>query len=279
MKLHYLTMLRPAQWLKNLMLFFPLFLSGHMLSPGIVERGLLLFVSFCLVSSAGYICNDLLDRKRDAVHPKKRLRAIPSGVIGVRSASLYAALLLISGLMLAGMFTPTILLLSAYAVVSLMYSLALKSMPLVDLFCIAAGFLIRLQAGGDMFAIPISPWLFLTVFLLAIFLSTGKRLSESHSLGSSAPTHRVSLARYPAGFLVGTMYMTGSAVLVTYAMYVILKPRLIFTVPLCLFGLLRYILRVSSGENGDPTESLLKDKVLFVVSSLWLVMVIWSIYR
>jgi len=280
MKPHHLTMLRPAQWLKNLMLFFPPLLSGQMLSNGIVERGLLLFVSFCLVSSAGYIFNDLLDRKRDAIHPKKRLRAIASGAVSARSASLYAAVLLISGLLLAGRFTPAILLLLlGYVVVSLLYSLTLKSMPLVDLFCIAAGFLIRLQAGGELFAIPISPWLFLTVFLLAIFLSTGKRLSESHSLGNSACEHRASLARYPSGFLAGTMYMTGSAVLVTYAMYVILKPRLIFTVPLCLFGLLRYILRVSSGENGDPTESLLKDWVLFVVSSVWLVMVIWSIYR
>lgn len=280
MKPNYLTMLRPAQWLKNLMLFFPPFLSGQMMSPGIVERGMLLFVSFCLVSSSGYIFNDLQDRKRDSIHPQKRLRAIASGAISAKSASICAALLLISGMLVAGMFSRTILLLLlGYAVVSLMYSLALKSMPLVDLFCIASGFLIRLQAGGEMFAIPISPWLFLTVFLLAIFLSTGKRLSETHSLGNSASEHRLSLARYPSGFLAGTMYMTGSAVLVTYAMYVILKPRLIFTVPLCLFGLLRYILRIRSGENGDPTESLLKDWVLFVVSSVWLAMVIWSIYR
>jgi 4-hydroxybenzoate polyprenyltransferase len=280
MKTHYLTMLRPAQWLKNLMLFFPTFLSGQMLLPGVVNRGSLLFIAFCLVSSAGYVFNDLLDRKRDLIHPQKRLRAIPSGTISVRGASVYAASLLVSGLLLAGLFSPTVLLLLlGYAVNSLLYSLALKSMPLVDLFCISAGFLIRLQAGGEMFHIPISPWLFLTVFLLAIFLSTGKRLSESHSLGNCAGEHRVSLARYPSGFLAGTMYMTGSAVLVTYAMYAILKPRLIFTVPLCLFGLLRYILRVSSGENGDPTESLLKDGILFAVSSVWLMMVIWSIYR
>lgn len=276
----YLIMLRPAQWLKNLMLLFPPFLSGQILQPGTLERGLPLFVAFCLVSSAGYIFNDLLDRKRDIIHPKKRLRAISSGAVSVRSASLCAALLLVSGLLLAGRFSPTVLmLLAGYSVNSLLYSLALKSMPLVDLFSISAGFLIRLQAGGEMFGVPISPWLFLTVFLLAVFLSTGKRLSESHSLGDDAGDHRASLASYPPGFLAGTMYMTGSAVLVTYAMYVILKPNLVFTVPLCLFGLLRYILRVSSGQSGDPTESLLKDWILFAVSLVWLLMVIWSIYR
>jgi len=276
----YLTMLRPTQWLKNLMLFFPPFLSGHMLAPGLPGRGLPLFAAFCLASSAGYILNDLMDRERDAFHPKKRLRPIPSGAVPVRNASILAALLLCSGLLIGLTFPPAVLqLLGAYVLVSLLYSLALKSVPLVDLFCISAGFLIRLQAGGEMFEIPISPWLFLTVFLLAIFLSIGKRLSETRSLGDNAIDHRSSLARYPAGFLPGTMYMTGSAVLVTYAMYVVLKPQLIFTVPLCLFGLLRYILRVSSGQNGDPTESLLKDWTLLLVSSVWLFMVIWSIYR
>lgn len=280
MRPHYLIMLRPAQWLKNLMLFFPLFLSGQLLSPDLAKRGVLLFCSFCLVSSAGYLFNDLLDRERDALHPKKCKRPIPSGQVSVRGAAFYAALLLFAGGGLAlKLPTGVLLLLLAYVAVSLSYSLLLKSMMLVDLFSISAGFLIRLRAGGEAFAIPISPWLFLSVFLLAIFLSTGKRLSESKTLGNTAVEHRTSLAGYPPGFLAGTMYMTGSAVLVTYTMYVILRPSLIYTVPLCLFGMLRYILRVSTGGNGDPTDSLLKDWVLFAVSLAWVVMVIWSIYR
>ena len=112
-----------------------------------------------------------------------------------------------------------------------------------------------------------------------MFLSTGKRLSELRLLGETAGEHRSSLTRYPEGFLAGTLYMTGCSVLVTYAMYALHKPRLIYTVPLCLFGLLRYILRVSSGKGGDPTESLLEDPGLLVVSLLWVVMVVWSIYR
>lgn len=280
MSVHYLTMLRPTQWLKNLMLFFPPFLAGQMLQPGIAGSGLLPFCAFCLVSSAGYVFNDLLDRERDMLHPQKCLRALPSGAVSTKGASFYAALLLVSGLTLAGLVSGRILpLLLGYAFISFLYSLVLKNIPVVDLFSISAGFLIRLQAGGELFHIPISPWLFLTVFLLAIFLSTGKRLSESQSMGDCASEHRVSLARYPPGFLAGTMYMTGSAVLVTYAMYALNKPKLIYTVPLCLFGLLRYMLRVSSGINGDPTESLLKDGILFLVSLVWLLMVVWSIYQ
>ncbi len=278
----YLTMMRPSQWLKNLMLLFPPFLAGRALLPGILTRGLPVFCALCLVSSAGYIFNDLLDRTRDLHHPQKCLRALPSGAVSVRGAALFSALLLVSGLSLASLASfHVMLLLLGYAAVSLSYSLALKNMPVVDLFCISAGFLIRLQAGGDLFQVPISAWLFVTVFLLAMFLSTGKRLSESRALGDVAGDHRISLARYPEGFLAGSLYMTGCSVLVTYTMYALNalnKPRLIFSVPLCLFGLLRYMLRVSSGKSGDPTESLLKDRVLFVVGLLWIAMVVWSLY-
>lgn len=275
----YFKMLRPAQWLKNLMLFFPPFLAGQMLLPGIVNKGMIPFCAFCMVSSAGYIFNDLLDRDRDIHHPQKRLRALPAGAVAVRSASMLSAFLFFSGFVLAAFNSPRFfLLLLGYAFISVLYSLILKNMPVIDLFCISAGFLIRLQAGGELFQVSISPWLFLTVFLLAVFLSTGKRLSESRSLGDMAGEHRVSLVHYPHGFLDGTMYMTGGAVMVTYAMYTLNKQMLIYSVPLCFFGLLRYMFRVSSGQSGDPTESLLKDKLLFAVGVLWVLMVVWSLY-
>lgn len=275
----YLTLLRPTQWLKNLMMFFPPFLAGQILLPGLVSIGVAPFVAFCLVSSAGYILNDILDRDRDVHHPQKRLRPIPSGAVSLSGAIILSALLLISSLVLAGFSSSRFLLLIAsYAAITTSYSLLLKSLPVVDIFCISAGFLIRLQAGGELYHVPISPWLFLTVFLLAVFLSTGKRVSESRSLGNMAGEHRKSLALYPPGFLDGIMYMTGGAVLVTYAMYALNRQTLIYSVPLCLFGLLRYILRVSSGQGGDPTESLLKDRLLFVVGVLWVLMVVWSIY-
>lgn len=275
----YISILRPTQWLKNLMLYFPPFLAGHAFYPGIFTHGLIPFSSFCLVSSAGYILNDLTDRKRDLLHPQKSMRPLPSGKISVPAAWFYALLLLMVASVLAWSTSVTFFaFLAGYVAISCCYSLYFKNIPVIDLFCIAAGFLIRLQAGGELFQIPISPWLFLTVFLLAFFLSAGKRFSELQTLGAGAGEHRSSLSGYPPGFLNGTMYITASAALVTYAVYVIQKPRLINTVPLCLLGLLRYILRVSSGKSGDPTESLLKDGQLFVVSLLWVVIVCWSIY-
>jgi 4-hydroxybenzoate polyprenyltransferase len=275
----YIEELRPAQWLKNLLLFFPPFLGGEILRPGIVQKGIIPFASFCLVSSSAYVLNDILDREHDRNHPRKKNRPIPSGMVSLPMAGALYLVLLAGALFLAMRLSMGFLyILLAYLFVSALFSFFLKKHPIVDLFCISAGFLLRLQAGGTAFGIVISEWLFLSVFLLSLFLSTGKRLYEKNALGDNAGNHRESLRLYPPGFLDGTMYMTGAAVLVTYTMYVISRHTLIYTVPLCCFGLLRYIFRVKSGLGGDPTESLLKDGTLFVVGILWAVMVGWVVY-
>ncbi|MBJ6724081.1 decaprenyl-phosphate phosphoribosyltransferase [Geomesophilobacter sediminis] len=272
-------LLRPTQWLKNLMLFFPPFLGGAILNPGIAQKGALPFLSFCLASSSTYVVNDLLDRHNDARHDKKRHRPIPSGAVSVPQAWWIAAVSLAASLFLAAFVSPVFLLLTlSYLAVSSAYSLRLKELALIDLFCIAAGFLLRLQAGGEAFGIVVSEWLFLSVFLLAMFLATGKRLSEKILLGGTAGEHRKALLDYPEGYLEGVMYLCGGSVLVTYTMYVISRHMFVYTVPLCCFGLLRYILRVKHGGGGDPTESLLKDRPLFVVGLLWAVMIGYSLY-
>jgi 4-hydroxybenzoate polyprenyltransferase len=173
-----------------------------------------------------------------------------------------------------------LLLLIAYFLVSLAYSAWLKDIVLVDIFCISVGFMLRLQAGGVAFNVAISEWLFLSVFLLAVFLSAGKRLAEKQHLGDTAQHHRKALTAYPKGFLEGAMYMTGGSVLVTYTMYTLSRhsPLLLYSVPLCCFGLLRYMLRVQSGRGGDPTESLTRDVPLLMVGAAWVGLVGWGIY-
>lgn len=273
--------LRIHQWLKNLILFFPPFLGGTFFSDCLVPQALLPFISFCTASSATYILNDLFDKKNDQHHPDKCRRPIASGQVSATSASLYFAVLLICSLLIARNISSLFLLmLTAYILVSLTYSMKFKEIVLVDIFCVSAGFLIRLQAGGAAFHVSISEWLFLSVFLLSVFLSTGKRLGEKQLLGDSARDHRKALVAYPKGFLEGTMYMTGGSVLVTYTMYVISRHSslLLYSVPLCCFGLLRYMLRVQSGKGGDPTESLMRDVPLLVVGVVWICLVGWGIY-
>jgi len=272
---------RVRQWLKNLMLFFPPFLGGTLFARALDLQTLLPFVAFCLVSSATYILNDILDRKNDSHHPDKCFRPIASGKISVASALVCAAILFACSVVLSWDISGTfIVLMLAYFTVSLSYSALLKDIVLVDIFCISACFLLRLHAGGAAFNVVVSEWLFLSVFLLSVFLSTGKRLAEKQRLGVTALKHRKALAAYPAGFLEGIMYMTAGSVLVTYTMYVISRhsPLLLYSVPLCCFGLLRYILRVQSGKGGDPTESLVRDVPLLIVGMVWVVLVGWGIY-
>jgi 4-hydroxybenzoate polyprenyltransferase len=272
-------LLRPHQWLKNLILFFPPFLGGVLLQPGMLQKGALPFLSFCLASSFTYILNDILDRDRDRLHPHKRQRAIASGVITVPVALGISVLLLVPALALA--WSVSLLFfeyLALYLLVSAAYSHFLKDQPVFDIFCIASGFVLRLLAGGEAFGVVVSDWLFLSVLLLALFLSAGKRLGEQQLLGEEAGEHRQSLGRYPPGTLEAMMLISGAAVLVTYTLYVIAKHKLVYTVPLCCFGLFRYLLVVKAGGSGDPTLSLLKDPVLFVVGLVWALMVGVGVY-
>ena len=272
-------LLRTHQWLKNLMLFFPPFLGGALLTQGVVIKGAIPFVAFSLASSAGYLINDLMDRETDLNHPRKSSRPLASGKVSVTTAKILAVMLTVSAVVIGIFVSKTFLMLVlAYLAVSIAYSCCLKNIPVVDLFCIATGFLFRLMAGGAVFGIRVSEWLFLSVLLLSLFLSAGKRLSEKQLLADTAGGHRKVLAHYPEGFLEGVLFMTGSAVLVTYTMYTLSHRTLLYTVPLCCFGLLRYILRVKAGLSGDPTESLLRDPWLLVVGAGWSVMVGWGIY-
>jgi len=274
-------LLRAHQWLKNLMLFFPPFLGGTFFSVCLAPLALLPFIAFCMASSATYIVNDLFDRENDRHHPDKCSRPIASGHVSTPIALVLVTVLLLCSVIIAWNISYIFLtLLSAYALVSLSYSIKLKEIALVDIFCISAGFLLRLHAGGAAFSVTISEWLFLSVFLLAVFLSIGKRLAEKQRLGDTAHHHRKALVSYPKGFLEGAMHMTGASVLVTYAMYVISRhsPLLLYSVPLCCFGLLRYILRVQSGKGGDPTESLTRDLPLLIVGVVWAILVGWGIY-
>lgn len=272
-------LLRPKQWLKNLMLFFPPFLGGKLFGASFLGEGLLPFATFCLASSSTYIFNDLLDAKRDVLHPEKRNRPLANGEVSPLEAFFLLGplvlLVIVGASNVSGKFFGLLL---GYWAVSCLYSVKLKELPVVDLFCIAAGFLFRLEAGGEVFEVIISDWLFLSVFLLSLFLSAGKRLGEIKALSEMAAEHRKTLDAYSKNYLQGVMFMTGAVVLVTYTMYVISRNSLVSTVPLCAFGLMRYVLRIESGKSGDPTESLLQDGPLFAAGFLWVVMVGWGIY-
>lgn len=275
-----LKIMRPHQWLKNLILFFPPFLGGMLFQKNLLLLGVVPFFAFSFASSASYIFNDFMDLKSDLNHPHKSLRPLTSGALSKPVAVFMIVVLLTTAGALGSLVSPTFLgYLGLYLCISTLYSFTLKGWPIIDVFCISTGFVLRLYAGGEAFGVYVSDWLFLTVFLLALFLSLGKRFGEQVLLGGDAGNHRQSLQNYPQGFLESSMYLTGGAVLVTYAIYAIDRPYLVYTVPLCMFGLLRYLLRVKVGQGGDPTEALLQDFPLLVTGVLWVLLVGWSVYQ
>ncbi|MDG5469508.1 decaprenyl-phosphate phosphoribosyltransferase [Deltaproteobacteria bacterium IMCC39524] len=272
--------LRLHQWLKNLMLFFPPFLGGALMQPGMALRGIVPFLAFSLASSATYIFNDLRDQERDRQHPTKCRRPLASGALSKTQAVVLMVILLFgSGLLGSQISSRFLVYVGLYLFFSGFYSWTLKDWPIVDVFCVSLGFVLRLYAGGEAFGVYITDWLFLTVFLLSLFLSLGKRQSEKINLGEKAGHHRRTLEVYPDGFLENAMFLCGGSVIVTYSVYALSRPYMVYTVPLCMFGLLRYLFRVKSGKSGDPTNALLKDLPLLVVGFLWVVLVFWSIYQ
>lgn len=274
-----LRLLRPKQWTKNLTLLFPPLFGGVLFTPPVFHKLPIPLLAFCLASSATYVVNDLLDAGKDACHPVKKNRPIPSGAVGRKAAMLVAISLCCLAVSIGSLVSRAFLFtLLGYLLLSCVYSLRLKDIPVVDIFCVSAGFLLRLEAGGIAFGIQISEWLFMSVFLLAIFLSIGKRIAEKQTLKDDCACHRPVLEAYPLDFLYGSMYMTAAAVLVTYAMYVVeLHPSLLYTIPLSFFGLMRYIYQIVKGSHGDPTTSLFQDKVLLVVSLSWATLIAWNL--
>lgn len=235
-----------------------------------------------MASSASYIINDCRDRIHDSHHPEKKKRPIASGQISVAAGVVTVALLLIATFVLSWYILPQFFnYVALYFIVSLAYTFWLKNIILLDILGISTGFVIRLAAGGAVFAIPVSIWLFLCVSLLSLFLSAGKRLSEKKRLGDSAIIHRTVLLSYSGKLLEGVMLVTGSSVLIAYTQYVISRNSrlLLCTVPLCLFGLMRFYFRIhKENSSGDPTESLTRDVPLFITGALWTIMVGWGIY-
>jgi len=277
--LKYFTLLRPRQWIKNLLLFFPPFFGGNIFS---LQPELIFFpfLAFCAAASGGYIINDIKDIDADRNHKEKQFRSIAHGDISL-AAAVFFALLLVLVAFISAVFVSHwfFFYLTVYFLNSVAYSFFLKHFVILDIFIISFGFLIRVLAGGEAFCVHVSDWLFMTVFLVSLFLAAGKRMGELVSMEGDAYRHRQSLARYTPAFLEGTLWFSAAAALVTYGLYTIeVEGGLFYTVPLAAFGLLRYIYIAMEGR-GDPTEALLGDGSIMAVGIIWGLMIGFIVYR
>lgn len=263
--------LRPQHWLKNGFVLAPALFSGHALDAAAVGRSLLAAAAFCLAASAGYLVNDVLDREADRLDPVKRERPIASGALGAAAALAWAVVLLAAaaGLALA-VSRPVLLALLVYAALTLVYSLALKSVPILEAVVLAAGFVVRLAAGALAIPVMVSHWLVICGFLLALLLAFGKRVPELRRPALRTPA-------YPESFLRAVVTMLAGVTLVTYVLYTVAPDTvanigsrsLLLTVPPVLFGILRYVLLLHREGAQDPAAALLADRPLLLVVVAW----------
>jgi 4-hydroxybenzoate polyprenyltransferase len=280
--------LRPAQWVKNGFVFAALIFSRNLLTADRTLRVAYAAGLFCLMASALYLLNDVMDAAEDRQHPTKRLRPIASNRINAQTALWVAAFLAITALAGAWVLDIQFLIwLTVYGSINVLYSLFLKHIMLLDLFVIAAGFVCRVVAGGVVIHVEISPWLVVCTTLLALFLALTKRRHELVLLGSSASNHRSSLAHYSPYFLDQLIGIVTASTLMSYALYTLSSDatkkfpgkRLELTIPFVLFGIFRYLYLVHrASEGGNPTRLLLTDRVLLAVVVLWAAAVVLIIY-
>jgi 4-hydroxybenzoate polyprenyltransferase len=283
-----LATLRPQQWVKNFVLFAGLIFSQNLGRLDLVLETLAGFALFCLLSSSAYILNDIVDVESDRKHPLKSARPIAKGEIKISVAVFLFIILAVISLGLSAWLSPLFALTALiYFILNLLYSLYLKHVVIIDVMCIALGFVIRAVAGAVLIGVEISAWLVVCTTLLALFLSFGKRRHELLLLETQATDHRKILSEYSPYFLDQMISVVTASTVVAYAFYT-LSPEveiklgtghMDLTIPFVLYGVFRYLYLIHQKEGGgSPTRMLLTDKPILVNVILWLVAVVLIVY-
>ncbi len=276
-----LNLLRPRQWTKNLLLFAGLVFSENLFCLPLLWRSLLAFTVFCLLSGSVYIFNDLCDLEEDRVHPRKSLRPLASGRIKIWQALAMALTLAAVSLSLAFNLGTSFLLISLlYFSLVLSYSVYFKHIVILDVFFIAAGFLLRAVAGGLVIEVSISPWLLICTLLLSLFLALNKRRSEILALDENRGNHRKVLMHYSVRYLDQLITIVTAAVIMAYSLYTFNKvERLMLSIPFVIYGIFRYLYLVQHQDMGEsPEEVLLKDKAMLLNIFLWVAVCVLILY-
>lgn len=268
----YIRLLRPHQYLKNLFIFMPLFFGLRLTEFDLFFKTLLAFVSFSLIASSVYIFNDYYDIEDDKNHPLKKNRPLAAGKVSKNSAIILMISFLLTGIGISYFLNTTVTyLLLTYIFINVVYTLKLKHISIVDVFIIAIGFIIRLAVGAQCGNIPLSMWIIVITFLLALFLALAKRRDDVLIYIESGNRTRKVIDGYNLDFLNSSITVMAAVIIVAYIMYtispdVVVKMhsnRLYLTVGFVIFGLLRYMQLTFVGEkSGSPTEIMLKDRLM-----------------
>lgn len=271
--------LRPKQWVKNFFIFLPLLFSKKIFNYDDCVMAVMAFVVFSLFSGAVYLFNDILDYKKDRLHPYKCRRPIASGKLQLNFAWFASLAILVMATFISSFISVHLTNIALfYFSLNIAYSLKLKKVVIIDVLCIAAGFVLRVIAGSVVISVKASHWLLMCAFLISIFIGFCKRRAELTSLNENANGHREVLEHYNVAFLDQMIVISTSATLMSYALYTMSSEtidkfgtqNLIYTVPFVLYGIFRYLYVVYKKRLGmSPTEAVLTDIPIILCVICW----------
>ena len=285
---YFVSIARIHHYIKNGIIWIPI-LFGHKLHDAqSIGKTLVVFIAFCLAASSVYTLNDLLDAENDRKHPQKKSRPIACGLIPARDAVLFLVILAGAAILISAALLPlpVVVIIIVYLALNCGYSLSFKKYAIIDIVCIAVGFVLRIFAGGFAIHVPISHWLVLMIFLLAVFLALTKRRDDL-LLTAAGHNTRKSLDGYNLEFVNFAMIVMTSVVIVCYILYAVSPEvidkhgtnKLYLTTFWVIVGLLRYMqITFVEQKTGSPTQVILKDLFLQAVILLWLVHIYFILY-
>ena len=289
----YIQLIRPAQWVKNIVVFAGPAAGLKLFTAHGLSRTFLTFAAFCMAASAGYVVNDILDRRADRSHPTKRFRPIAAGRITIGTAAALAVVLWGSAITTAALLLPrgVTLVLCLYIGLTLSYSSALKERIILDVILIATGFVLRALAGALAVDVPASEWLIVCVFTLCLFMGFGKRRCEIAMIADADEIfqHRRTLVRYTPDLLNHLITVSAGIAVITFLLYtldtgaahpsVFPKQHLFYTLPLVIYGVFRFAMLTELGLHTGPTEIVLKDKAMLLTIVLWTICALIVAYQ
>jgi len=266
--------LRPRQWTKNVVVFAALVFSHRLFEPEFFFKTILAFFLFCFVSGSVYILNDLVDLEQDRKHPQKSKRPLASGKLNPSTAITFGIIIMIVSIITSyRLSVPFGIVATSYLILQIIYSFYLKHLVILDVFSVAAGFVLRVVAGAEVIQVPISSWLLICTILLSLFLAMSKRRHELILLEENAIHHRKILYEYSPYFLDQMISVVTSSTVVAYALYTMSEEtvkkfhtdNLKYTIPFVIYGIFRYLYLIhQKNEGGSPERILLNDKPLII---------------
>lgn len=264
-----LRLMRPKQWVKNAFVLAPLLFSGLFTNSEAIQSAIAAFVIFCLASSATYVLNDYSDIENDKKHPvKSKTRPLASGEVSKRTARILMVALYAIVVASTFFYPKVVVVVVSYLLLNVAYTFYLKHQPVLDIFTIATGFVLRVLAGAVSLSVPLSSWMFITTLSLALYLAAIKRRQELVKSGASA---RDVLKNYSLNLIDKYAEMSATCAILFYSLFVMSdRPDMVFTIPFVLFGLYRYWFIVEMEDSGEsPTDALFNDRILQLTIVGW----------